>query len=129
MWNPVHLNLDRNRNLLFHLFCCPARPLRNDRHIVVRDFGVSLDRQVVKRNCSPSDQQKRNRQYDKTVIQRKIYQGPDHFLLLLLGESPVSSNVTDCRACSAEQPHSSPPAVPVGARTQSLASGSATLLH
>src|ERR1035438_5947218 len=129
MSNPVHLNLDRNRYLLLHFLRCPARPLRNDRHVVVRDFGIRLDRQVVKGNRPPSDHQKRNRQHDEPVIQRKIYQGLDHSLSLLLCGSPVFSNVTGYRVCSAGQPHWSPPAVLAGARTRSPASGPATLLR
>src|ERR1700733_15316745 len=42
-----HLDLDWNRDLLLHLFRRAAGPLRNDRHVVVGDIGVSFHWQVV----------------------------------------------------------------------------------
>ena len=79
-----HLNLDRNRDLLFHLLRGAARPLRNDRHVVVGDIGIGFDRQVVERDRSPAGQQEGNGQHYKFVVQRKVYEGPNHSLSCLV---------------------------------------------
>ena len=75
-----HLNLDRDRDLLFDLLGGASRPLRNDRDIVVGDIGIGFDGKIVERDRSPAGQQDGNGQHDKFVIQRKIYEGPNHSL-------------------------------------------------
>ncbi len=42
-----HFDLDRNRDLLFHLFRGTAGPLRNNCDVVVGDIGIGLHRQVM----------------------------------------------------------------------------------
>ena len=56
----VHLNFNRNGDLLFHFFRGAARPLRNDLHVVVGDVGIGFDGQIVKRD-RPPDQQEHGR--------------------------------------------------------------------
>ena len=75
-----HLNFDRNRDLLFHFFGGTARPLGNDRHIVVGDIGIGLHRQVVKRDGPPAEQQDGNGQHHKLVVKRKVYKSANHLL-------------------------------------------------
>ena len=48
MRNPVHHDLDRNRDLLLDLLGDVSRPLRDDLHVVVGDVGISLHREVMK---------------------------------------------------------------------------------
>ena len=45
---PVHLYLDRNRDLLLDFFRGPPGPLRNHLHVIVRDVRIGLYRQVMK---------------------------------------------------------------------------------
>ena len=54
MRNSIHLDFDRNRDLLLHLLGGPAGPLRDDGCVVVRDIGIGLDGQVMKRDRLPS---------------------------------------------------------------------------
>ena len=79
-----HLNFDRNRDLLFHFFGGASRPLRNDRHVVVGDIGIGFHRQIVKRDGSPAEQQDGNGQHYKLVVQRKVYESANHFLVPVL---------------------------------------------
>ncbi len=44
VWDSVHYDLDRNRNLLLHLFRGPSGPLRDDLDVVVRNVRVGFDR-------------------------------------------------------------------------------------
>jgi len=46
----IHNDLERDGDLLLHLFGGPARPLRNDLDVVVGDVGIRLNRQVAERN-------------------------------------------------------------------------------
>ena len=43
-----HLNFDRNRDLLFHFLCRPARPLRNHLNVVVGHVGIRLHGEAAK---------------------------------------------------------------------------------
>ena len=94
MWHSRHLDLDRNRDLLLDLLRGTSRPLRNDGHVVVRDVGIGLHRQVVKRDNSPTEQQDGSGQHHELVVQGKIYEGADHFLFT--GSFPL---LTADRAC------------------------------
>ena len=54
MRNAVHLDFDGDRNLLFHFFCGPARPLGDYLNPRVRNVGVSLHGQFLECNRSPN---------------------------------------------------------------------------
>ena len=81
MRNAVHLNLDRNRDLLFDLFGSAPRPLRNNLHVVVGDIGVGFDRQIMKGESAPPKQKNCPNNDDKAIIQSKIDQSTNHRLL------------------------------------------------
>ena len=76
--NSIHLNLDRNRDLLFDLFRGTTGPLRNNLHPGIRHVGIGLDRQVVKRDHSPNEEQQRRTQYDEAVVEGEINDGTNH---------------------------------------------------
>ena len=65
--DPVHHDLDRNGDLLFHLFGGPPGPLRDDLDVVVRDVRVRFDREIVKRDRSPDKEQKSERDNQKAA--------------------------------------------------------------
>ena len=48
---PVHHDFERNRNLLFDLFCRNSRPLSNDIDVVVCDVRVCFDREQMEREA------------------------------------------------------------------------------
>src|SRR5579859_5423655 len=77
----VHDDLDRNRDLLFHFFRGPARPLRNDRHVIVGHVGIGFDRESMERDSSPNEQQHSHGQDQETILKREIDNLPDHLLL------------------------------------------------
>ena len=78
----VHLDFDRNRDQLFHLFCGPARPLRDDGHIVVGDIGIGFHGQGVERDSAPADRENCGSHDHKLVVKRKVYERTNHFLFL-----------------------------------------------
>src|SRR5579863_548915 len=78
MGNPVHHDLDGDRNLLFHFLGRAARPLRNDGYVIVGDVGIRFHRQVVKGDASPNQEQCGDRKNQEAVLERKIDQGMDH---------------------------------------------------
>src|ERR1700727_2450307 len=98
-----HLNLDGDRDLLFHLLRRAARPLRNDRDVVVGDVWIGFDRQVVERDGPPASQQDGNGQHDKFIVQRKIYEGSNHSLSCFVCRCPC---LTALRRPLIWKPHS-----------------------
>jgi len=72
MGKSVHLDFYWNRDLLLHFLRGLSRPLSNHGRIVVCDVWVSLDGQIMKRNCPPGRQDQRNRKHDYAVVQGKI---------------------------------------------------------
>ena len=77
--NPVHYDLNGNRDLLLHFLRGPPRPLRDDRDVVVGDIGIRLDREVVERDCAPDQQQNRGCKNQKAIGEGKVDQGLNHF--------------------------------------------------
>ena len=63
-----HLDFDRNGNELFHFFGGSARPLRDDRHVIVGDIRVGLDGQRVKGESAPNRQKNPGRHDNKFVV-------------------------------------------------------------
>src|ERR1039458_1823066 len=82
--NSVHLDFDRNGDLLLNLFGRPARPLRDDGYIVIGDIGISLNRKVVKSSHAADNKYDHNGQHDEPVVKREIDYLPNH--------SPVLEN-------------------------------------
>src|ERR1035438_9959271 len=75
----VHLDFDRNRDLLLDLFRRSPWPLRNHLHPGIGHVRVGLDRQVVERNDAPNKQQNRHAQHNKAVIQCEVDDGANHY--------------------------------------------------
>ena len=76
-----HLNFDRYRHLLFHFFGGTSRPLGNHGHVVIRDVGVSLHRQIVERDGSPTEQQDGYGQHNEFVVEREVNERANHFIV------------------------------------------------
>ena len=74
----VHDDLDGNGDLLLDFFGGVAGPLRDDLDVVVGDVGIGFHRQVVERDRAPNQQQQRDRQHQKTIIERVIDECADH---------------------------------------------------
>jgi hypothetical protein len=78
MRNPGHHDLERNRNLLFDLFGCAAGPVRDYLDVVVSDVWIGFDREVVKGDRAPNQQQKGGRGDEKTIVEGEIDEGGNH---------------------------------------------------
>src|ERR1700676_1953766 len=90
----VHRHFQRHRHLLLDLFRGNPRPLRDDVYIIVRNVRIRFHRQLMKRNCSPAQQQKRRCKDQKPVIQRKIDQLANHYCSTVF--SSTSALETTC---------------------------------
>src|SRR5690348_14359083 len=75
---PIHLNLDRNGYLLFDLFRCPTRPLRDDVDVVVGHIRISFHGQAAKRDGPPDEQKNGNCQDDEAIVQSEIDETAQH---------------------------------------------------
>src|SRR6185369_2798371 len=69
---PIHLRLNRNRNLLLHFLGSAPRPLRDHLDIIIGYVRISLHRQRLERNSAPDQQQDADSQNQEPVAQRKI---------------------------------------------------------
>src|SRR5215469_8286788 len=78
MRNAVHLDFGRNGDLLLYLLSRASRPLGNHLYPGIRDIRVRLDGQTMERNHAPDEEKKRNAQYNKAVLQRKIDKRANH---------------------------------------------------
>src|SRR5215831_14571932 len=79
MRNPVHLDLNRNGDLLFYFLRGAAGPLGNYLHPGVSDIGVGFYRQAMERNNAPHENQKRDAQNHESVLQGKIDKRVNHY--------------------------------------------------
>jgi hypothetical protein len=68
-WNTVQYDFEGDSDLLFYLFSSAARPLRDDNNVIIRYVGICLDRKILEGNGSPDEQQDRDRQYKKAVVE------------------------------------------------------------
>ena len=57
MRRTVHLDFNGNRDLLFDFFRGVAGPLSDDLNVIVRHIRVGFDRQVMKGDRSPGQEQ------------------------------------------------------------------------
>src|SRR5438445_5731889 len=87
MRNSVHLDFNRNRDLLFDLFRGVAGPLRNDLNVVVRHVRVRFDRQAVKRDRSPRQKKHSDNHHNEPVVERVIDESTSHCVALTLRTS------------------------------------------
>jgi hypothetical protein len=78
VWNSVHHDFQRNRDLLLDLLRGNSRPLRDDLDVVVGNVRIRFDGQLVKRNCAPNQQQRRCGENQNPVLQRKIDKLTNH---------------------------------------------------
>lgn len=78
MRKAVHLNLNRDRNLLLDFFCSPPRPLGDDLNVVVRHVGIRFDRQIMKRDAAPDQKEYSDGDDDYFIAQGEINDEPDH---------------------------------------------------
>src|SRR5580704_150206 len=85
MRDTVHDDFDRDRDLLFDLFRRNSGPLRDDLNIVVGYIGVRLNRQVTKSGNTPREEQQCEGYDENAVIESKINDQANHFLLLPRG--------------------------------------------
>src|SRR6516165_8143383 len=75
----VHNHFQRNRNLLLDLFRGYPGPLGDDLYVVVGDVRVGVDRQIVERHNSDSDNQERDGQHEEAIVECEIDDTADHF--------------------------------------------------
>ena len=78
MRQPVHHDLNGYRDLLLDFFSCAPRPLRDDLDVIVGYVRVGFDRQIVKRDRAPNQQQDRRRQDQESVIERVVNESANH---------------------------------------------------
>ena len=78
MRNPVHHDLDWNGYLLFHFLGGPAGPLGDDLNVVIGYIRISFDRQIVKRNGAPDQQQQGCGEHQKASIEGVVDERPNH---------------------------------------------------
>ena len=81
MGDAGHRNFEGHGDLLLHFFRGAAGPLRDDLDVVVRDVGVSLDGQVMKRDDAPGEKNDGKDEDHQPVVQRKIDKTTDHLLV------------------------------------------------
>src|SRR6516164_1265347 len=79
MRNAVHLDFDRDRNLLFHFFCGTPRPLGDDLNPRVRNVRISLHGQFLECNRSPNKKKQSEAQDNETVVEREIDKLANHY--------------------------------------------------
>ncbi len=99
MRNARHLDFDRDRDLLFNLFCRSSRPLRNHLNIIVRNVRIRLDRKIVKRNHAPAEEQNRRASTSQRLFSAKSTSAAESLLRrrILHGER---LHTTFCPGCS-----------------------------
>ncbi len=78
MRDTVYGDFKRNRHLLLDLFGGMAWPLSDDLDVIVGDVRVRFDRKIVERNCAPDQQECGGDHNQKSIVQRKINEDPDH---------------------------------------------------
>src|SRR5262249_36754937 len=78
MRDSVHLNFNRNGNLLLDFLGCAARPLGDDLHPNVGNVRVSFDRQRLECHHAPEKEQHCHAQDDEPIIEGLINQKADH---------------------------------------------------
>src|ERR1700677_3109950 len=78
MWNAVHYDLERNRDLLLDLFRRNPRPLGNDLDVVIRHVRIGLNRKVVESGDATCKKQHRETEYEQSVVQSKINDSSNH---------------------------------------------------
>src|SRR5262249_2229082 len=93
-WYPVHLDLNRDRDLLLHLLRRPPGPLRDDLHPNVGYVGVGLDREPLKGNDPPDEHRESRAENDEAVVESEIDKRPDHHCSALVWNS--SALATTC---------------------------------
>src|ERR1700691_1547373 len=76
--NAVQPDFERHSDLLFDFLGSMARPLRDDLRISVGNVGVSLDRQITKRDNAPDKQHQRHAENQNTVAQGEIDEETNH---------------------------------------------------
>jgi hypothetical protein len=74
----VQLNLQRDGDLLFHLFGGMAGPLRNDLDVRIGDVWIGFDGKAVKRNDSPDKEDDSKTQHQDAIVQGQVDQVTDH---------------------------------------------------
>ena len=68
----VHLDFDGDRDLLLNFFGGAAGPLGDDLDVIVGDVRIGFDRQVVKGDRAPDQQQQRQSDHHETAVEREI---------------------------------------------------------
>src|SRR5262249_40359190 len=75
----IHLDLDRNGDLLLDLLRRPPGPLRDHLHPGVGHIRISLDRQLLEGDDSPNKEQDGEAQHDEAVVQREGHEPTNHY--------------------------------------------------
>ena len=75
---PIHLQLKGNGNLALHLLGGAARPLGNDIDVIVGNVRIGLNREPVKRDDSPDEQQDAETQDQELLAQGEIDKVANH---------------------------------------------------
>src|SRR5579872_2092049 len=76
--NPIHLNFNRHRDLLFHFFSGMSRPLSDDLNPGGSDVGISFHRQAMERDDSPNKQGDPEAQHEPLFSKGKIDDALNH---------------------------------------------------
>ena len=80
MRDAVHDDFERNRDLLFDLFCRNPWPLRDDLDVVIGHVGIRLNGQSLERNNPPSKKDQCQSQDKKAVAESEINDSANHFI-------------------------------------------------
>src|SRR6202790_113612 len=83
--NTIQLDLKRDGDLLFHLFCGVTGPLGNDLDVGVGDVWIGFNGQIVERNDAPNEQDDSETHHQDPIVQRQVNQVTDHLLCVASG--------------------------------------------
>ena len=94
MRDAVHLNFDRDGDLLLDFFRGAARPLGDHLNPGVGDVGIGFHRQLLEGDDAPNKKQQRDAQNDEAVVQREIDERANHYCSTVFWNS--SALATTC---------------------------------
>src|SRR5215469_16414558 len=74
----IHLDFDRDGDLLLDFLGRPPWPLRDYLHPCIGDVWIGFDRQVVKRDHAPNEEKNRHAEDNKAIVQSEIDDRANH---------------------------------------------------
>jgi len=76
--NAAHNGFEWDGDLLLDLFRRDSRPLRYDLHVIVGYVGIRFDGKLVEGNRAPNNEQQRDGEDEKAILQREIDELTNH---------------------------------------------------